>query len=42
MILEEGVENVWARHALVGSMVRGGVEARGCASLPPSHTAATR
>jgi len=29
MILEEGVENVWARHALVGSMIRGGVEAAG-------------
>jgi aspartate aminotransferase-like enzyme len=29
MILEEGVENVWARHTLVGSMIRGGVEAAG-------------
>ena len=29
MILEEGVENVWARPALVGSMIRGGVEAAG-------------
>lgn len=29
MILEEGVENVWARHARVGRMVRAGVEAAG-------------
>jgi aspartate aminotransferase-like enzyme len=29
MILEEGVENVWARHALIGSMIRSGVEAAG-------------
>jgi aspartate aminotransferase-like enzyme len=29
IILEEGVENVWARHALIGSMIRGGVEAAG-------------
>jgi aspartate aminotransferase-like enzyme len=29
MILEEGVENVWARHAKVGAMIRAGVEAAG-------------
>jgi len=29
IILEEGVENVWARHALVGAMIRSGVEAAG-------------
>lgn len=29
MILEEGVENVWARHARIGAMVRAGVEAAG-------------
>lgn len=29
MILEEGVENVWARHAQVGAMIRAGVEAAG-------------
>jgi aspartate aminotransferase-like enzyme len=29
MILEEGVENVWARHLRVGSMIRSGVEAAG-------------
>jgi aspartate aminotransferase-like enzyme len=29
MILEEGVENVWARHALIGAMIRAGVEAAG-------------
>ncbi len=29
MILEEGVENVWARHARVGAMIRAGVEAAG-------------
>jgi aspartate aminotransferase-like enzyme len=29
MIREEGVENVWARHARVGSMIRAGVEAAG-------------
>jgi aspartate aminotransferase-like enzyme len=29
MIREEGVENVWARHARVGAMLRAGVEAAG-------------
>jgi aspartate aminotransferase-like enzyme len=29
MIREEGVENVWARHARVGAMVRAGLEAAG-------------
>ena len=29
IILDEGVENVWARHARVGAMVRAGVEAAG-------------
>ncbi len=29
IILEEGVENVWARHAQVGAMIRAGVEAAG-------------
>lgn len=29
MIREEGVENVWARHARVGAMIRAGLEAAG-------------
>jgi aspartate aminotransferase-like enzyme len=42
MLREEGLENVWARHARVGRMIRAGVEAMGMKLLAaPGHRSDT-